>query len=72
MSKSVLDSKTIIVNTIVLLFSTLEYHLHLLQPLLPINYFVAVSIALPVINGLLRLVTHQPVALTLRRGDYVE
>lgn len=72
MSKPIIDSKTIIVNAVVLLFSALEYNLHMIQPYLPVNYFVAVSIGLPVINGLLRLVTSQPVTLSLRRGEYVE
>lgn len=72
MSKPIIDSKTIIVNAVVLLFSTLEYNLNLLQPLLPVNYFVLVSIGLPVINGLLRLVTNTAVTLTLRRGSDAE
>jgi hypothetical protein len=53
------------VNALAAGLVALEAGTGLLQPVLPVNFYTAVAVALPVINAVLRVVTTQ--ALT-RRG----
>jgi hypothetical protein len=53
------QSKTLWVNALMAGLVALEANTSVLQPLLPVNFYLAVSIGLPVINALLRIVTVQ-------------
>lgn len=57
-------SKMLIVNAVALALATAESQLHVIQPLLPVNFYAAMAFALPVINAVLRVLTKQP--LTFR------
>lgn len=65
MAKPWWKSKTIRVNAVVAGLVALEAGTGLLQPVLPVNFYTAVAVLLPVINAVLRVVTTQ--ALT-RKG----
>lgn len=56
-------SKTIIVNALVAALAVLEVKTGLLQPLLPVNFYTALAVGLPMINAVLRIVTTQALAL---------
>ena len=56
-------SKTLQVNAIAAALVALEASSGLLQPLLPVNLYTAIAVALPVINAWLRVVTTQGVKL---------
>lgn len=58
-------SRMLQVNALAAGLVALEAGTGLLQPVLPVNFYTAVAVALPVINAVLRVVTTQ--ALT-RRG----
>jgi len=55
-------SRTLIVNAVALALAGIESQLGALQPLLPVNVYAAIAVALPVVNMLLRGVTWQPIA----------
>lgn len=52
-------SKTLILNAAAAGLVTLEASTGLLQPLLPVNFYSAIAVALPVLNAMLRVVTTQ-------------
>lgn len=57
--KSWYQSKTFWVNATVAALTTLEASTDLLQPFLPVNFYVIVAVGLPVINAVLRIIaTH--------------
>ena len=58
------NSKTIWVNATVLALVSLEANTGLLQPLLPINFYNLVAIALPIINTYLRVITTESIVNT--------
>ncbi len=55
-------SRTLWVNALVLLLTGAETQLNILQPLLPVNVYALVAFGLPVMNGVLRMVTAQALA----------
>lgn len=57
--KSWKRSKTLVVNAVAVALVAAESQLHLIQPLLPVNFYAAVAFSLPVINAALRVVTTQ-------------
>lgn len=57
-------SKTIWVNATVPALASLEANTGLLQPLLPINFYNLVAIALPIINTYLRVITTESIVNT--------
>lgn len=71
-------SRTLWFNAFAAALLAAEASFSLLQPLLPVNAFAAVSFVLVVVNAALRLVTTQPVQLgaapgtaeILQRGPY--
>lgn len=52
-------SRTIRVNALVAALVALEAGTGLMQPVLPVNFYTAIAVALPVINAVLRVVTHE-------------
>ena len=56
------QSKTLIVNALVAVLVALESVSGLLQPYLPVDFYAAVAVGLPVINALLRVVTTEALA----------
>lgn len=54
-------SKTLWVNAIAAGLVALEAGTGLLQPHLPVSLYTAVAVGLPVINAVLRVMTHQAV-----------
>lgn len=56
-------SKTLWLNAGVLALAGAESQLNLLQPLLPVNVYGLVAFALPIANGVLRLITSSAVTL---------
>ncbi|NMG29343.1 hypothetical protein [Aromatoleum evansii] len=56
-------SKTLRVNAIAAALVAFEASFGLLQPLLPVNFYSAIAVALPVVNAVLRVVTNQGVRL---------
>ena len=56
------QSKTLIVNALVAALVALESVSGLLQPYLPVDFYAAVAVGLPVINALLRVVTSEALA----------
>ena len=54
-------SRTIWLNVIAAGLVALEASTGLLQPLLPVNLYTAIAVGLPVINAMLRIVTHQAI-----------
>ncbi|MCX7061371.1 MAG: hypothetical protein NTZ11_10825 [Gammaproteobacteria bacterium] len=61
-----LRSRTILINLAVAVLAVAIDNLHLLGPVLSPRVFAAVAYVLPIVNVVLRVVTHQP--LTLRAG----
>ncbi|MCE1184186.1 MAG: hypothetical protein LWW92_01090 [Rhodocyclales bacterium] len=59
MAKHWAASRMLWVNAVAAALVALEANTGLLQPLLPFNFYTTLSVALPVINALLRVVTHQ-------------
>jgi hypothetical protein len=55
------ESKTVAINAVATVLIALEAQWHLLQPYLPFSFWMGMSIALPIINGVLRAVTSQPI-----------
>ena len=56
-------SKTIWLNTAAAALVALEANWGLLQPLLPVNFYSVLAVALPVANAALRIVTSKGVSL---------
>lgn len=54
-------SRTLWVNAIAAALVALEAGTGLLQPHLPVSLYTAVAVGLPVINAVLRVMTHQAV-----------
>lgn len=74
-TKSVIESKTMLLNAAVLACATLESQLHILQPLLPVNVYAVMVVVLPVANMLLRAVTSTQIRLPVwaqRQGAGIE
>ena len=59
-------SRVLWVNALVAGLVALEAVTGVLQPVLPVNFYVLVAVGLPVINAILRVLTSQPVALMTR------
>ncbi|MEW6646524.1 MAG: hypothetical protein AB1450_04955 [Pseudomonadota bacterium] len=60
-SKPWWESKTVVINAVAAVLIALEAQWHLLQPYLPFNFWMGMSVALPIVNGVLRAVTSQPI-----------
>jgi hypothetical protein len=54
-------SKTILVNMTAAGLVALEAGFGLLQPHLPVNFYTALAVALPIINAMLRVITTEGV-----------
>ncbi len=54
-------SKTMRLNVAVGVLAVIEANMHLLQPYLPVNFYVAIAFGLPILNVGLRVVTSQPI-----------
>lgn len=52
-------SKTILVNMAAAGLVALEAVFGLLQPHLPVNFYTALAVALPVVNAMLRVITSE-------------
>lgn len=52
-------SRTLLVNLLSAALVAFEASTGLLQPLLPVNLYTAVAVALPVVNAMLRVITTQ-------------
>lgn len=52
-------SKTLLVNAAVAALVALETNTNLLQPYLPVNFYTALAVGLPIVNAVLRIVTTQ-------------
>ena len=52
-------SRTLQLNALVAALVALEAGTGLLQPVLPVNFYTLVAVGLPVINAVLRVVTHE-------------
>lgn len=53
-------SRMLVVNAAALALAGVESQLDVLQPMLPVNVYAVMSVALPIINMGLRTVTSQP------------
>lgn len=60
MAKAWWKSRTIRLNAIAAGLVALEAGTGLLQPHLPINFYTALAVGLPVLNAMLRVITSQP------------
>lgn len=65
MAKPWWKSRTIRVNAVIAGLVALEAGTGLLQPILPVNFYTAVAVGLPIINAVLRVITTQALE---RRG----
>lgn len=52
-------SRTLQLNALVAALVALEAGTGLMQDVLPVNFYTAIAVALPVINAVLRVVTHE-------------
>lgn len=52
-------SKTLLLNAVAAGLVALEAGFGLLQPHLPVNFYAALAVALPVVNAMLRVITSQ-------------
>ncbi|CAB4123345.1 hypothetical protein UFOVP40_23 [uncultured Caudovirales phage] len=50
-------SKTLWFNIICAALAALESNTGILQPFLPVNFYSALAVGLPVVNGVLRVIT---------------
>lgn len=53
------QSKTLILNALAAGLLALEAASGVLQPFLPVNFYAAMAVALPIVNAVLRVVTTQ-------------
>lgn len=65
MNKPWYTSKTLWVNAIAAGLIALEATMGALQPLMPVNFYAAMAVGLPVINAVLRIITTS--ALSVRK-----
>lgn len=56
-------SRTLRVNAALAALMALEGVTGWLQPYLPVNFYVAMAVALPIVNAILRAITTQPLCL---------
>lgn len=57
------QSKTLIINAVAAALVALEAGTGILQPHLPVNFYTALAVGLPVVNAVLRIVTNQALVL---------
>lgn len=57
------QSRTLRINALAAALVALEAGTGLLQPYLPVNFYTAVAVALPVVNAVLRVITTQALAM---------
>ena len=50
-------SKTVWVNTGILVLTIAETQFSFLQPMLPVNIYAMIAFSLPIVNGILRTIT---------------
>jgi hypothetical protein len=62
-SKPWWQSKTLIVNAVAAALVALQMGTGILQPYLPVNFYTALAVGLPIVNAILRVVTTQALAL---------
>lgn len=62
-------SRTIWANAAVAALIALEAKFSMLAPVLPVNVYAVIAVALPVLNTVLRVVTTQGVALRRAHDD---
>jgi hypothetical protein len=55
------QSKTIVVNVVAAGLVALEAVFGLLQPHLPMNFYTALAVGLPIINAMLRVITSEAI-----------
>jgi hypothetical protein len=55
------QSKTIVVNVVAAGLVALEAVFGLLQPHLPVNFYTALAVGLPIINAMLRVITSEAI-----------
>lgn len=55
-------SKTVRVNLALLVLAAVESQLHIIQPLLPVNFYALMAFILPPVNAALRFLAQQPVS----------
>lgn len=56
-------SRILRVNAAAVVLAAVESQLHIIQPLLPINFYAVLAFVLPPANALLRFLTTQPVSI---------
>lgn len=62
-------SRVLRLNAAAAALAALEANTGLLQPLLPVNFYEALVVALAVGNAVLRVITTQPVGVRKEAGD---
>ena len=50
-------SKTMLVNIGILALTLVEAQFSILQPMLPVNVYAMIAFGLPIVNGVLRVIT---------------
>lgn len=58
------QSKTLWVNAIAAMLVALEGVFGVLQPYLPVDFYAALAVVLPIVNALLRVVTSKALAFS--------
>lgn len=59
-SKAWWKSRTLRLNALAAALVVLEANTGVLQPVLPVNFYAVLAVALPVLNAVLRVATRQP------------
>ena len=62
-------SRVLRLNAAAAALAALEANTGLLQPLLPVNFYEALVVALAVGNAVLRVITSQPIGVRKEAGD---
>lgn len=62
-------SRTLRLNAAAAALAAMEANTGLLQPLLPVNFYEALVVALAVGNAVLRVITTQPIGVRKGAGD---
>lgn len=57
------QSRTLIVNGLVMALAAAESNLHIIQPMLPVSVWQVLAFGLPVVNAFLRVITTTGVRL---------
>lgn len=65
-------SRTLWANAVVGALVALEAKTDLLQPFLPVNFYSAVAVGLPVLNAMLRVITSTGIGLRENDNDAVQ